>query len=277
MAKATPFLISTRDGHSLSGTLFSPEHGRELGLVTVINAGAGIPAAYYRGFAQGLADQGVVTMTYDYRGIGRSGPKRLRGYQATIKDWGEFDAPAALEWLRENYSGRLRAVIGHSIGGFLIGFVQDPTLIDRIVMIGGHTGYWRDYARWARPLMWSMWHAVMPAMTRALGYFPARKFGLPADLPAGVAYDWAARTRPGFHRNFRFADGSLDSVRHAQVEARFRALHADALSLTFSDDPFSTTAGAARLQALMSGCRFEERMIDVRATGPRKDWAFRLF
>jgi len=245
--------------------------------VAVINAGAGIPAAYYRAFAAGLADRGVVTMIYDYRGIGRSRPKHLRGYKASIKDWGEFDAPAALTWLRDAYPHRRRAVIGHSIGAFLIGFVQDPTLVDRIAVIGGHTGYWRDYARWARPLMWSMWHAVMPAVTWTLGYFPARRFGLPADLPAGVAYDWAARTRPDFRRNFRRADGSLDVVRHDQVEARFRALRADALSLTFSDDPFATNAGASRLRALLSGCRFEERKIDARSSSLGKIGHFGYF
>lgn len=277
MASASTFRFAAADGQMLSATLFTPESGRELAMVSVINPGAGIPATYYGRFAEGLADRGIVTMTYDYRGIGRSRPKKLRGYPATIKDWGEYDGPAALSWARDHYPDRLRAVIGHSIGGFLIGFVPDPALIDRIVLIGAHTGYWRDYARWARPLMWTLWHAVMPAVTRTLGYFPARRFGLPEDLPAGVAYDWAARTKPGFHRNFRLPDGSLDRVRHAAIEARFRALRSDVLSITLSDDPFATPAGAARLRALYSGCRFDERRIDSRSTGLRKIGHFGFF
>ena len=277
MARAETFRLTAADGHVLSATLFSPGSGLDLGLVSVINPGAGIPAAYYGRFADGLADRGIATITYDYRGIGLSRPARLRGYQATIKDWGELDGPAALAWARDHFPDRRRAVIGHSIGGFLAGFVPDPALIDRLVLVGAHTGYWRDYARWARPLMWTMWHAVMPAVTRALGYFPARRFGLPEDLPAGVAYDWAARTKPDFQRNYRLPDGSIDRVRHAAIEARFRAVRADALAITFSDDPFATPAGTARLRALFSGCRFDERRIDVRSTGLRKIGHFGFF
>ncbi len=277
MAKRVGIRLTAADGEVLSATHFTPERGRELGLVVLINPGAGIPASYYGRFAEGLADRGIATITYDYRGIGHSRPRKLRGYQATIKDWGELDVPAALGWAREHYPDRTRAVIGHSIGGFLTGFVPDPSLIDRMVFVGAHTGYWRDYARWARPLMWAMWHALMPAVTRTLGYFPARRFGLPEDLPAGVAYDWAARTRPGFERNYLLPDGSLDRARLAAVRDRFSALTAEVLAITLSDDPFATPAATARLRGLFSGCRFDERRIDPRRIGLRKVGHFGFF
>src|SRR5258708_27600907 len=114
--------------------------------------------------------------------------------------------------------------------------------------------------------MWVMWHAVMPAVTRTMGYFPARRLGLPEDLPAGVAYDWAARTRPDFNRNFRRTDGSLDHERFAVMRSRFAAIDVDVLAVTVSDDPFATHAATARLRGLFSGCRFEESRIDVRST-----------
>jgi predicted alpha/beta hydrolase len=154
MAKFHPFRFATADGENLHATCFAPEDGHELPLVAVINPGAGIPATYYKRFAEGLADRGIVTITFDYRGIGPSRPAKLRGFRATIKDWGELDAPAVLRWAREHYPDRRRAVIGHSVGGFLTGFTPDPTLIDRMVFVGAHTGYWGDYARRARPLMW---------------------------------------------------------------------------------------------------------------------------
>lgn len=277
MPKTAGVRLTAADGEILSATHFTPDGGRELDLVAVINSGAGIPATYYGRFAEGLADCGIATITYDYRGIGRSRPRKLRGYQASIKDWGELDVPAALAWARWRYPDRTRAVIGHSIGGFLTGFVPDPSLIDRIVFVGAHTGYWRDYARWARPLMWAMWHALMPAVTRTLGYFPARRFGLPEDLPAGVAYDWAARTRPDFERNYLLPDGSLDRARLAVVRDRFRALTADVLAITLSDDPFATPAATARLRGLFSGCSFDERRFDPRRIGLRKVGHFGFF
>ena len=277
MAKARAFRIAATDGENLHATCFAPENGHELPMVAVINAGAGIPATYYRRFAERLADLGIVTITYDYRGIGPSRPVKLRGFRATIKDWGEFDAPAALRWAREHYPDRKRAVIGHSVGGFLAGFASDSTLIDRMVLVGAHTGYWGDYARRARPLMWFMWHAVMPAVTKAMGYFPARRLGLPEDLPAGIALDWAVRTRPDFKRSFRRADGSIDIDRIAAMRSRFEALEVNVLVVSVSDDPFATPAAIARLRGLFSRCRFEESRIDVRRTNLRKIGHFGFF
>jgi predicted alpha/beta hydrolase len=277
MTHTEGILLTAADGETLSATNFVPERGQDVGLVAVINAGAGIPATYYGRFAEALAERGIASITYDYRGIGRSRPRKLRGYQATIKDWGELDVPAALNWARERFPDRCRAVIGHSIGGFLTGFVPDPTLVDKIVLIGAHTGYWRDYARWARPLMFAMWHALMPTVTRTFGYFPARRFGLPDDLPAGVAYDWAARTRPDFERNYRLPDGSLDRTRLAAVRSHFAALNAEVLAITFSDDPFATTAATTRMRGLFSGCRFDERRIDPREIGLNKVGHFGFF
>jgi predicted alpha/beta hydrolase len=269
--------LTAADGETLFATLFSPEGGRERDLVAVINSGAGIPATYYGRFAEGLAANGIATITYDYRGIGRSRPRNLRNYKASIKDWAELDAPAVLAWTRERYPGRTKAVVGHSIGGFLVGFTPDPSLIDHMVLVGAHTGYWRDYAAWAQPHMWAMWHALMPAVTRVMGYFPARRFGLPQDLPAGVANDWASRTRPDFERNYLLSDGSLDRSRIAAIRARFGAVTADALALTFSDDPFATPKATARLRGLFTGCTFEERRIDTRSLGLGKVGHFGFF
>jgi predicted alpha/beta hydrolase len=125
--------------------------------------------------------------------------------------------------------------------------------------------------------MWGLWHVLMPAVTRVYGYFPARKFGLPADLPAGVAFDWAARRRPGFDASYRLADGTPDHHRIAELVAGFRALKVGALAVTLADDPFTTPLGTARLLALFSGCRFQQCRIDPSKLGLPKIGHFGFF
>ena len=122
--------------------------------------GAGIRSRYYDRFAKFLAEMGIPTLVYDYRGIGLSRPRSLRGFQASVEEWGSKDCAAALQWLATQYPESKRIVVGHSIGGFVTGFVTNGALIDRMLMVSAHTGYWRDYSGRARPMMFLLWHAI---------------------------------------------------------------------------------------------------------------------
>lgn len=113
--------------------------------------------------------------------------------------------------------------------------------------------------------MFVTWHLAMPVVTRIVGYFPARRFGLPEDLPAGVARDWSQRRRPEPWWNLRRADGAPDRDRIARVIARFDAFRAEALVVSLADDPFATREATARIAALFRNCRVEERRVDPRA------------
>ena len=112
----------------------------------LINSGAGIPSRFYDRFAAFLAQNGVPTLVYDYRGIGRTRPTSLRGFKASVEEWGSKDCAAVLDWLRDRFPGAERMVVGHSLGGFVTGFVTNGTLIDKMLLVSAHTGYWRDYA-----------------------------------------------------------------------------------------------------------------------------------
>ena len=163
--------------------------------VALVNAGAGIASRYYDRFAAFLAENGVPTLVYDYRGIGRSRPHSLRGFNASVEDWGSKDCAAAISWLQDHFPQAKILVVGHSIGGFVTGFVTNGALIDKMLLIGAHTGYWRDYSPAARPLMLLLWHVLMPAITSLLGYFPGKRLHLLEDLPKGVALEWAGRLK----------------------------------------------------------------------------------
>lgn len=234
----------------MAATLWQPSTDDEARVVAVINAGMGIPASYYARFAAWLADRGVPTLIYDYRGIGDSRPLSLRGFTASVEEWGSKDCAAMLRWVESRYPAAERAVICHSIGAFVTGFVRDPALVDRMILVGGHTGYYGDYAWPAKPAMYLLWHVVMPSITRIFGYFPGQRLHLLEDLPAGIALEWAARRRPDFWWTVKTASGEPDLERIAELRARFQSIHARTLALRFTDDPFATEAATDRILGL---------------------------
>ena len=77
-------LIEARDGFKLSATVRRPLS--EIKGVIQINCGTGIPQKLYSNLAIYLTNNGYATVTYDYRGIGNSKPKSLRGFLSNIED-----------------------------------------------------------------------------------------------------------------------------------------------------------------------------------------------
>jgi len=277
VAVAEPLVVPSADGYPLAATLWLPEGGGPPERYVVVNGGAGIPARYYDRFAAWLADRGVPTLTYDYRGIGASAPPSLKGFDVHVEDWGSKDCAAVMNSLSARFPGARASFLGHSIGGFVSGLMPGGESVDRMAFVGTHTGYWRDYARRTRVPMFVAWHVAMPMVARALGYVPARRFGTPESLPAGVARDWSARRRPEPWWNLRRLDGTPDRERIDRVIARFDAFRADALVVSLADDPFATREATARMAGLFRNCRFEERRIDPRSSGMPRVGHFGFF
>jgi len=267
VSTAQKLVVPAADGYPIAATLWAAGSADPPARYVVVNAGAGIPARYYDRFASWLADRGLPTLTYDYRGIGASAPPSLKDFRASVEDWGSKDYAAVADAMAGRYPGAKASVVGHSIGGFVTGLAPGGERLERLALVGAHTGYWRDYARRVRLPMFVTWHLAMPALTRAVGYFPGRRFGLPEDLPAGVARDWSQRRRPEPWWNLRGADGLPDRPRVAEVVARFDAFRAETLVLSLADDPFATPEATARIAALFRNCAIRERTIDPRAAG----------
>lgn len=276
-AEASEVELHTRDNFSLAARLWAVPGTALAENVAVINAGAGIASGYYDRFAAFLAEKGIPTLVYDYRGIGRSRPNSLRGFQASVEEWGSKDCAAALEWLRHHFPQARRIVVGHSIGGFVTGFVTNGTLIDRMLLVSAHTGYWRDYAANFRPLMFMLWHVLMPGITKVVGYFPGRRLHLLEDLPKGVALEWAERLRPEFWWHLQLADGSLDTRFVEALRARFSAIRANTLSVRFTDDPFATDEGTERILGLFGNASVVRLVLNAADGDGRKIGHFGFF
>jgi predicted alpha/beta hydrolase len=240
--------LRTADGYQLGAMFYAALRPRSPRRVAVLHCGAGIPAARYRRFAHFLAEWGIPVLTYDYRGIGESRPASMRGFQACIQDWAEFDSAAAIGWLRERFPHDEIVGISHSIGCLALGGAPNAAEQARLVLVGAHTGYYGDYRRLYRLPMAVAWHGLMPAVTRFFGYFPADRLGLGEDLPAGMALQWADRRLP----ELRPSGAQPAQERMRQLLDRCATLQCPALAISVSDDAFATVAGTRRLLSYFS-------------------------
>jgi predicted alpha/beta hydrolase len=232
------------DGYELGGALVSAPRARPQ-RVAVIHPGAGIAALSYQRFATFLAQAGIPVLLYDYRGIGLSRPRSLRGFRATVEDWAQYDCAGATAWLRERFPEAPMLGIAHSIGALVVGGAANAAEQAQLVFIGGHTGYCGDYLERYRLPMTLLWHRLMPAMTRLFGYFPASRLGVGEDIPGGVALQWAARCSP----DLRPSSAAPGEERIHRLLDRCATLQRPALLVSISDDGFAGTAGTRRLMA----------------------------
>lgn len=234
-----PLHIPAADGYALRGFAWrhaNPPPRRHP--VVIINSATSVRCRYYERFADELHAQGCDVLTYDYRGIGESRHGSLRTLSAGWLDWGANDFEGVLRYVAAHFPGQPIHVVGHSVGGFVIGLAASSHLIERIFMMGAQFAYWRDYAPESRARMYVRWHVVMPLIARLLGYVPAKRLGWMEDTPKGVALDWAGMG-PRFEVSLHGADDVLAS--------RFGQVHAPILALGVDDDPFGTAPAIDRL------------------------------
>ena len=231
------------DGYELGAVFYAARAAGVPQRVAVIHGGAGIPAVRYRHFARYLAERGISCLTYDYRGIGRSRPQQMRGFGASVEDWAEFDSAAAIAWLRARFPAAEIIGVAHSIGALLFGGAPNAGEQNRLLLVSAHTGYYGEYRTLYRIPMALLWHVVMPLVTWAVGYFPARRLGLGDDIPARVAMQWAGR----YSSDVTPVEPGSEHDRTRRLLNRCAALELPAQLVSISDDPFATVASATRL------------------------------
>ena len=189
--------FAARDGYRLAGTLYRPRTPNRRAVL--FQAAAGVKQEYYGKFADYLATRGFAALTFDYRGIGRSRPAKLRGFKARMRDWAEKDIGGALDYLARATHGARLIGIGHSFGALAFGLVPGNERYVAVMAVGAQSGYWKHWRGSGRAGMWFLTHVLLPGMSRLCGYVPARVFGQGEDLPAGVAREWAGWCRdPGY-------------------------------------------------------------------------------
>lgn len=253
------------DRFTLAGTLFSPEGPARASVL--VNPAMAVRREYYAPFASFLANEGFRVLTYDYRGIGGSRPAKLRGFPATAHGWGEDDATAALDRLAQEDPAAPLLLVGHSIGGQLVGLMKNQERLRAIFMIAAQSGDWRNWPMPGRLAMLAVWYAVLPIGVTLAGYAPG-KIGLGQDVPAGVALEWA---KWGRRRDYILGgDG-------AAWRDRYRAVRAPIHGVSIADDSYAPRRTVEALLAFYENAPKEHRHIRPADIGAKKIGHFGFF
>ena len=180
--------LKTSDHNLISVTVFEPQNPN--GKLLLINSATGVKQQVYFSFAKYFAENGFTAITYDYRGIGESKPKKMNGFHATMRIWGTDDFKTVTDFIKKNYQNHQKFCLGHSVGALIIGMNEDAHIFDKFIFVATQDAYIGNLkANIAASAVLGFGIAV-PLTTKFFGYFPAHRFGLGESLPKGVAYDW---------------------------------------------------------------------------------------
>lgn len=243
-----PIVIRAKDGYDLGGTHISPAAPRG---ALLINGGTAVPQHMYWSFAQYMAQRGWASITYDYRGAGKSAPPDARTLRhATKFDWATLDMSAALARLRAEHPGSPVMVFGHSVGAQFYGLIEGMEHVHAVMSYGTAMGYWRTMRSPYRYKVGALWHVLIPGLTRALGQFPSRALNFGEPIPAAASLQWArwGRNQDYFAQDMRAFEG---------VE-RFNLPW---LALRASDDDVATHVNAQGFYACYPNARIQERVL----------------
>lgn len=237
--------VIARDGTSISASWFIADSPHDK--VVIIAPATGVRQNFYDEFAGWLASLGFNVYTFDYRGIGQSRPQNIRNLLTDLKDWSK-DLDALIGHVVRIHPRSQIVILGHSVGGQLIGMSQLSRHVDAFVMIGSQTPYWKLYdGFWLRHKLFFFWYLLIPASVKLFGYFPASLFGLFEDLPANVALQWA--------RWAKSSDYIFNEL--PEFKKNFEMLKQRALMVSFSDDDLAPARAVADLQRFYKNVKFE--------------------
>jgi predicted alpha/beta hydrolase len=222
--------LMANDGYRLAATRYSAQ-GTVQG--NLIMAGAtGVQQRFYRRFAEHASKRGFNVLTVDYRGIGESSPKSLRGFEMSYLDWGFRDLAAAVEYMDD---GRAPLFwVGHSFGGHALGLLPNHHKITAAYCFGtgaGWTGWMPRLEAFKVRLLWS---CILPLIVAYKGYMAWSMLGMGDDLPLGVYKDWR---RWCAYPHYFFDDPSMAPLARRYAEVRTPCIFANAV-----DDPWAPPA-----------------------------------
>lgn len=255
---------SARDGHAIAVTRFAaagPAKG------TVVFSGAmGVRQDFYAPLAAHFAQNGYVALTFDYRGMGWSRSGGLRGFDTDVVRWAQQDLGGMLEEGERLAPGAPLFVLGHSLGGQILGIAPGNERVAGMISVTAGSGWYKYNDRMPVGVR-IFWFAAIPLLTPLFGYFPGKALRMVGDLPQGVARQW---------RNWCVHPDYLLGENPAW-RGDFERVRCDIVGYSFEDDPIITKPAIDNLHGFYARANVERRHLAPRDAGAKRIGHFGYF
>ena len=213
--------IRTNDGTRIWISYYEPDKPNEK--IIVIAPGVGMTQEYYLLVARFFVQHGFIVATFDYRGMGKSAPEKLNGYEANMHQWAVQDINAVLLHVKQNYPGREIIYIGHCMGGEIIGLAPASQYVNKMILVSSALTCEKLYP-WNRRVLLMFSKTKARVISWLLGYAPANKKRKRQRLPKGVYMQLA-----------NWCDNP-NGLFDAFPDNNYRKINVPLLAYTFTDD-----------------------------------------
>ena len=257
---------SQQDAYPLHGLLYSPQTTLPKANVVIASA-TGVPQEFYRRFAEYLTFSGYQVLSFDYRGIGRSSPEHLNGFNMDYLDWGRSDLAGAIDYLSQQDLPLF--MIGHSYGGQALGMLSNHDQISACYSFG--TGLsWSGYMPLkARLKMQILQNLVFPPIAKRYGFMPWSKFNMGTDLPLNVYLQWAEWSK---NKEYFFADPLLK-----ELLTQFAQVRTPIIAATSIDDEWASPKSRNAFMKYYPQATIQYHDLIPRQLGMTKIWHMGYF
>jgi predicted alpha/beta hydrolase len=197
--------VVTADQYAIQTTRFEPSTPAHSEIL--VGGATAVPQFFYQRFAKHANAAGFAVTTLDYRGIGKSAPKSLKGFKMNYLDWARQDLVAVLDEVNQKRGQKPIYMVGHSYGGHAFGLMRNHQLVNKLYTFASGAG-WSGYMPLAERLKVELlWKVLGPVVTPFTGYMPGAFIG-GEDLPIDVYRQWRKWCS---YPNYFFDDTSIQN------------------------------------------------------------------
>lgn len=210
--------IKTENNSSITATVYN---GKQNHHILIIASATGVKQSFYKKFSEFISENNITVITFDYQGIGLSLERKIKELQNNAQDWGSVDLENVIKYIKEKHPNSKISIIGHSIGGQLIGIAKSSTEIHKVILVATQSGYWKFWKGFERIKMWLNWYILFPSLIKVFGYMPSEKLSGMENLPKNVAKQWSNWGRKS---EYLFSEIHPDLLYFDQIRSKITAI-----------------------------------------------------